>query len=55
MIRKKNFMSLQALFILAAIDKCGGKRRVSEILGLSIDTINKYISAFESEVGYELW
>ncbi len=54
MIRKKNFMSFQALFILAAIDKCGGKRRVSEILGLSIDTINKYISALESEVGYEL-
>ena len=54
MIRKKNFMSLQALFILDAIDKCGGKRKVSEILGLSIDTINKYISNLEDEVGYEL-
>ena len=32
MIRKKNFMSLQALFILDAIDKCGGKRKVSEII-----------------------
>lgn len=54
MIRKKNFISLQALFILAAIDKLGGKRKVSEILGISIDTINKYIALFEEEVGYEL-
>ncbi len=54
MIGKKNFISLQALFILAAIDKCGGKRKVSDILGISIDTINKYISILESEVGYEL-
>lgn len=54
MIRKKNFISIQALFILAAIDKYGGKRKVSEILGVSIDTINKYISILEDELGYEL-
>lgn len=54
MIRKKNFISIQALFILAAIDKYGGKRKVSEILGISIDTINKYISILEEELGYEL-
>ena len=40
MLGKKNFISLQALFILAAIEKYGGKRKVSEILGISIDTIN---------------
>ncbi|MBE6443659.1 MAG: LysR family transcriptional regulator [Alphaproteobacteria bacterium] len=54
MIRKKNFMSLQALLILSAIDKCGGKKKVSEILGLSLDTINKYISILEEDLGYEL-
>ena len=54
MIRKKNFISIQALFILAAIDKYGGKRKVSEILGVSIDTINKYISILEEELGYGL-
>ena len=54
MIRKKNFISIQALFIMAAIDKYGGKRKVSEILGVSIDTINKYISILEDELGYEL-
>jgi len=54
MMKKQNFMSLQALLILSAIDKSGGKRKVSEILGLSIDTINKYVSILEKEVGYEL-
>jgi len=54
MMKKQNFMSLQALLILSAIDKCGGKRKVSELLGLSIDTINKYIAILEGEVGYEL-
>ena len=54
MIRKKNFISIQALFILAAIDKFGGKRKVSDILGISLDTINKYISILEDEVGYDL-
>ena len=54
MLGKKNFISLQALFILAAIEKYGGKRKVSEILGISIDTINKYIAILEAEVGYEL-
>jgi len=54
MIGKKNFISLQALLILAAIDKCGCKRKVSKILGISIDTVNKYISILEDEMGYEL-
>lgn len=54
MLGKKSFISMQALFILAAIDKCGGKRKVSETLGLSLDTINKYIAILEEEVGYEL-
>ena len=54
MMKKQNFMSLQALLNLSAIDKCGGKRKVSELLGLSIDTINKYIAILEGEVGYEL-
>lgn len=54
MIRKKHFMSLQALIILAAIHEYGGKRKVTENLGTSVDTINKYLSILEDEVGYSL-
>ncbi|MGN0913566.1 MAG: LysR substrate-binding domain-containing protein [Alphaproteobacteria bacterium] len=54
MIRKKHFMSLQALIILAAIHEYGGKRKVTENLGTSVDTINKYLSILEDEVRYNL-
>lgn len=47
-------MRLQALFILAEIDKCGSKRKVAEMFAISIDTINKYIAVLEDELGYEL-
>lgn len=54
MIRKKHFMSLQALIILAAINDYGSKKKVTENLGLSVDTINKYLSILEDEIGYGL-
>lgn len=53
-MKKKNFMSLQALLILAEIDKCGGQNKAAENLGISLDTIKKYIEALENELGYEL-
>lgn len=53
-MRKKNFMSLQALFILTEIDKCGSQKKAAENLGLSSDTLKKYISSLENELGYEL-
>lgn len=53
-MKKKSFISLQALFILAEIDRCGSQRKASEHLGISIDTINKYISILEEEIGHKL-
>lgn len=54
MIRKKHFMGLQALILLAAIQEYGGKKKVTENLGTSVDTINKYLTILEDEVGYNL-
>ena len=54
MMKKKNFISLQALFILEEINKCGGQKKAAESLGLSPDTIKKYISSLEEDVGYKL-
>ncbi|MDO4183785.1 MAG: LysR family transcriptional regulator [Rhodospirillales bacterium] len=53
-MKKKNFMLFQALLILSEIDKCGSQRKASEQLGMSIDTINKYISILEEEIGCKL-
>ena len=53
-MKKRNFMSLQALFILTEIDRCGSQKKAAENLGLSFDTLRKYISSLENEVGYEL-
>lgn len=53
-MKKKNFMLFQALLILSEIDKCGSQRKASEQLGMSIDTINKYISILEEEIGRKL-
>lgn len=53
-MKKKNFMSLQALLILSEINKCGSQRKTSEQLGMSIDTISKYISILEEEIGHKL-
>lgn len=53
-MKKKNFITLQALLILAEIDKCGGQNKAAENLGISLDTIKKYIEALENELGYEL-
>ncbi len=53
-MKKKNFISLQALLILSEIDKCGGLNKTADNLGISLDTIKKYIASLESELGYEL-
>lgn len=53
-MKKKNFISLQALFILAEIDRCGGQKKAAQNLGISLDTIKKYVASLESELGYEL-
>lgn len=53
-MKKKNFISLQALLILAEIEKCGGQNKAAENLGISLDTLKKYIECLENELGYEL-
>lgn len=53
-MKKKNFITLQALLILAEIDKCGGQNKAADNLGISLDTLKKYIEALENELGYEL-
>ncbi len=47
-------MGLQALILLAAIQEYGGKKKVTENLGTSVDTMNKYLTILENEVGYNL-
>ena len=54
MMKKKNLMSLQALFILSEINKLGCQKKAAENLGISTDTIKKYITALENEIGCQL-
>lgn len=54
MLTKKHLMDLEGLVILSAIAKHGGKRKASDAIGTSVDTINKYIENLEANVGYTL-
>lgn len=54
MMKKKNLMSLQALFILSEINKLGCQKKAAENLGISTDTIKKYITVLENEIGCQL-
>lgn len=54
MLNKKDLGNLEGLFMLSAIENFGGKRRTSEALGTSIDTINKYIDNLENNLGLKL-
>ena len=42
MVNKKDISMIESLLFLQAIDQCAGKRKASESLCTSIDTINKY-------------
>ncbi len=50
MITKKEIACLESLLYIYAISKSKSKREVAERLGTSVDTINKYVSEFESEM-----
>ena len=49
MVNKKDISIIESLLFLQAIDQCAGKRKASETLNISIDTINKYIESLEDE------
>lgn len=43
-----------AFYMVAAIHKHGGKRKAAEAMGLSVDTLNKYVEELEGELGIRL-
>ena len=54
MLSKRYLDMMEGVFMLAAIDSFGGKRKAADALGTSIDTINKYIDTLEAEMGCKL-
>ena len=54
MISKKDISMMESLFLLQAVEQCSCKRKASEALSISIDTISKYIENLEEELGVKL-
>lgn len=54
MITKKSLQNLNGLLMLSAIAKYQSKRKVAEVTNSSIDTVNKYISNLEQDLGVQL-
>lgn len=54
MMGRKDLYNLESLYMLSAIAEYQGKRQAAEMLGISVDTISKYISNMELELGVKL-
>ena len=54
MITKKDIAKLEGLLMLVAVSENNSKKKVAEALNLSVDTLNKYISDLEKELGTKL-
>ncbi len=54
MINKKDLLNINGLLSLGMIEQCKSKRRASEYLSMSLETLNKYILNLEKEFGVEL-
>lgn len=54
MITKKDIFKLESLLYLLSVSQHNSKREASEIMGTSLDTINKYINNLERYVGAKL-
>jgi len=54
MISKRKLRYLEGLLLLISIDKTESKRGTASYLGISIDTVTKYVAILESYVGYRL-
>lgn len=54
MITKKDLYMIESVLFLHAINQFSGKRKASEALATSIDTINKYVENLEQDLGVKL-
>lgn len=54
MFSKRDLMNMEGIMMLHAIQKYGGKRTAAKFLNTSIDTLNKYLSNLENELGVKL-
>ncbi len=54
MINKKDMLLLESILFLRAVKQCGKKCHAAELLGTSVDTINKYIENLEDYFGVKL-
>lgn len=54
MITKRDVSKLESLLFLLAVSQNTSKRKVSEELCTSVDTLNKYLSELEQELGIRL-
>lgn len=50
MITKREIQRLEGLLYLYALSKAKSKRKVAELLGTSVDTVNKYIADLEADM-----
>lgn len=54
MLTKKDMNKLAGLLYLLSISQNTSKRKASETLDISIDTVNKYLNELENEFGFKL-
>ena len=54
MISKKDMANLESVLLLRAVEQHSGKRKASEALGTSVDTINKYLDNLGHDLGVKL-
>lgn len=54
MINKRDLLNINGLLSLGLIEQCKSKRKASEYLNTSLETLNKYIANLEDEFGVEL-
>lgn len=54
MLGKRGLSELRAAAYLYAIEQCDGKREAARKMGVSVDTLNKYIEFLEEDCGTEL-
>lgn len=55
MITKKDLMKLESLLYLLSITQHSSKRKASDALSTSVDTVNKYLGELETELGFTLF
>lgn len=54
MITKKDIAKLEGLLMLVAVSENSSKKKVAENLSLSVDTLNKYVTDLEKDLGTKL-